>query len=62
MLIDPWGDVVACLPEGEGAVTAALDLGRIESVRQSLPALAHRVIPVGGATAAHLPVTTAHVE
>ena len=25
MIVDPWGEVLACLPEGEGVVTAELD-------------------------------------
>lgn len=41
-LIDPWGDVIAVLPEGEGVVTGLLDPARIASVRESLPALQHR--------------------
>jgi nitrilase len=44
MLIDPWGEVLACLPEGPGLVAGTLDFSRIESVRQSLPALRHRVL------------------
>jgi len=42
MVIDPWGQVLACLPEGEGVVSAELDPARIAQVRQQLPALAHR--------------------
>jgi nitrilase len=42
MLVDPWGTVVAELPEGEGVVTGFLDAGLLHSVRESLPALAHR--------------------
>lgn len=44
MLIDPWGEVVAQLPEGEGVVLGALDRARTAEVRQSLPALKHRVL------------------
>jgi nitrilase len=44
MLVDPWGDIVDCLPEGEGVVMGAVDPGRIAEVRRSLPALAHRVL------------------
>ncbi len=42
MVIDPWGEVLACLPGGEGVVTAELDRSRIDAVRRQLPALAHR--------------------
>ena len=42
LLIDPWGQVVAVLPEGEGVVMGELDFARIAQVRQQLPALAHR--------------------
>ncbi len=42
MIVDPWGEVLGCLPEGEGVVSAELDRTRIEDVRRRLPALAHR--------------------
>ena len=42
MIVDPWGDVVAVLPEGEGVVAAEIDTARLASVRQQLPALEHR--------------------
>ena len=42
LVIDPWGEVVACLDEGEGVVVAELQRERIESVRRQLPALEHR--------------------
>ena len=42
MIVGPWGEVLACLPEGEGVVTAELDPSRIAAVRRQLPALAHR--------------------
>lgn len=44
MLVDPWGDVVAVLAEGEGVVAGALDRARLLEVRRSLPALRHRVM------------------
>lgn len=44
MLIDPWGEVVQVLPEGEGVVCAELDLARVRDVRSKLPALRHRVM------------------
>ena len=42
MIVDPWGEVLACLPEGEGVVCADLDPARLATVRRQLPALAHR--------------------
>ena len=42
MVVDPWGEVLAVLPEGEGVVMAEIDSGRIASVRRQLPALQHR--------------------
>jgi deaminated glutathione amidase len=42
LLVDPWGEVVALLPEGEGLVLGAVSAERIAQVRQQLPALAHR--------------------
>jgi nitrilase len=42
MVVDPWGEVLACQPEGEAAVIADLDASRLAEVRQQLPALHHR--------------------
>ena len=42
MLIDPWGTVLADLPEGEGFITGVLSKEKINEVRSQLPALAHR--------------------
>jgi deaminated glutathione amidase len=42
LIVDPWGEVVAQASEGEGVVTAAVDLGYLAGVRQSLPSLRHR--------------------
>jgi nitrilase len=43
-LIDPWGGVVAQQDSGPGVVIGELDPQLIHSVRQSLPALQHRVL------------------
>lgn len=43
-LIDPWGSVVAHQDSGPGVVIGELDPQLIDSVRQSLPALRHRVL------------------
>ncbi|HSQ73753.1 MAG TPA: carbon-nitrogen hydrolase family protein [Rubrivivax sp.] len=42
MVVDPWGELVAVLEEGEGVVVAEVDTARIAQVRLQLPALAHR--------------------
>lgn len=42
MLIDPWGDVKAVWPEGEGIVVGDIEQSHLERVRNSLPALRHR--------------------
>lgn len=44
MLVDPWGTVIASIDQGAGVVTGTLDAARIDSVRQQLPALQHRVL------------------
>jgi deaminated glutathione amidase len=41
MIVDPWGTVLAQVPDGEGIAVAELDLGRLERVRRELPALSH---------------------
>jgi predicted amidohydrolase len=42
MIVDPWGEVLAERPEGEGLALAEIDLARVAEVRRELPALAHR--------------------
>ena len=42
MIIDPWGAVLAELPDGPGIITAEIDLDHLEKVRAELPALKHR--------------------
>jgi len=44
LLVDPWGEVVTSLELGEGLLIATINRNRIDEVRQSLPALQHRVI------------------
>lgn len=44
MLVDPWGEVLGVLPEGEGVVAGVIDPARLAEVRQNLPALRHRVL------------------
>jgi nitrilase len=42
MIVDPWGDILACRPEGAGVVVADLDPVWLVTVRKCLPALSHR--------------------
>ena len=42
MIVDPWGEILAVQPEGEGVVLADMDLARIREVQASLPANANR--------------------
>jgi deaminated glutathione amidase len=44
MVINPWGDVVASLPEGEGMVIADIDPAQTRKVRLNLPALQHQIV------------------
>ncbi|MFC4158550.1 carbon-nitrogen hydrolase family protein [Chitinimonas lacunae] len=44
MIIDPWGQVLDRLDRGSGVVVAAIDRDYQATLRQSLPALAHRVL------------------
>lgn len=42
MIVDPWGKVLAELPEGEGIVVAEVDLDYLASVRAKMP-IAHHI-------------------
>jgi predicted amidohydrolase len=42
VVIDPWGEVVAQVSEGEGFATTTLDFEYQDRVRTSLPSLLHR--------------------
>jgi deaminated glutathione amidase len=42
MVVDPWGEVLSVCEEGEGMALADIDKARMNTVRQQLPALAHR--------------------
>ncbi len=44
MLVDPWGEIKAVLAEGEGVVSGELDPAFVQGVRESLPALKHRIL------------------
>lgn len=46
MIIDPWGDVLACIEDEPGVAIAEIDLKRVTELRQSFPTLEHRTIGV----------------
>lgn len=41
-LIDPWGEVIASLEQGEGVVSAPLDHAHLHAIRQRMPVSGHR--------------------
>jgi predicted amidohydrolase len=43
LIVDPWGVVLARVPDGEGVALADIDLGTVARVRRMLPSLANRV-------------------
>ena len=42
MLVDPWGEILSNLPEGEGFIQGTLSKDKLKEVRSKLPALKHR--------------------
>jgi predicted amidohydrolase len=42
LVVDPWGEILLDMGEGEGVGFAEIDLAEVESVRARLPALRHR--------------------
>jgi len=42
MLIDPWGQILTNLPQGEGLIMGTLSKDKLNEVRSKLPALKHR--------------------
>ncbi|KGQ70249.1 acyltransferase [Chelonobacter oris] len=42
MIIDPWGEIVSGVGEGEGFAVGEIDFARLAEVRRQLPALSHR--------------------
>lgn len=42
VIIDPWGTILADVPDGEGFAVARLDWQRLADIREQLPALQHR--------------------
>jgi predicted amidohydrolase len=43
VIIDPWGEIIAELAEGDGVVSAEIDPARVRQVRRELPSLQHRI-------------------
>ncbi len=52
LVIDPWGEVLACVQEGPGVAVADVDAQRLATVREQLPALQHRRLGLGAGGAA----------
>ncbi|MEM9493476.1 MAG: carbon-nitrogen hydrolase family protein, partial [Myxococcota bacterium] len=44
LVIDPWGEIVAEVAEGEGMAVAEVDLDHLEQTRQRMPCLDHQVL------------------
>ena len=42
VIIDPWGEIVSELADGDGIVTGEIDPERVRQVRRELPSLEHR--------------------
>ena len=42
LIVDPWGTVLAEVPDGPGFAIASIDARRLASIRESLPSLRHR--------------------
>lgn len=45
MIVDPWGTVLATVPDGEGFALARLDRAAQDRIRSELPALRHARLP-----------------
>lgn len=42
MIIDPWGVILACAEEGEGVISAEINLEALSDIRAAMPVLKHR--------------------
>jgi len=42
MIVDPWGTILAQVPDGEGIALAELDFAQLRDARERLPSLRHR--------------------
>jgi len=43
MIVDPWGTILAEIPEGDGIALAELDLDRQTEIRKIMPVREHTV-------------------
>jgi deaminated glutathione amidase len=41
MIVNPWGEILACLPEGEGFIIADIDKEKLMKIRADMPVLSH---------------------
>jgi deaminated glutathione amidase len=48
MIVDYWGRILQRVPRGCGCAVAEVDLARQSAVRESFPALNHRMLATGG--------------
>ena len=46
VIINPWGEIMAQCEEGEGIAQAVLNKTELETIRQQLPALQHRLLNI----------------
>lgn len=44
LIIDPWGSILAELPQGEGVICAEFDRDVLEKTRRQMPCLSHQVL------------------
>ena len=44
MVINPWGDILAVVEQGEGIACADIDLDQLKTLRNNFPALKHRTM------------------
>ena len=42
LAVNPWGEIIACQPAGEGFILAEIDLEAVKAARRQIPALANR--------------------
>ncbi len=41
MIVNPWGEILAMLPKGEGFITANIDREKLLKIRENMPILSH---------------------
>lgn len=44
MIINPWGDILAVVEQGEGVACADIDLEQLKTLRNNFPTLKHRIL------------------